>query len=81
MKKTYSKPEILFESFALSTSIAAGCEGIVGAPNVDECGVITSSGDTIFIAGVCDLAIPDDGSFKDGFCYHVPTSYNNLFNS
>lgn len=86
MRKTYSKPEIMFEDFTMSTSIAVGCEGIVGNPTKGSCAVLTSSGDKIFTStvGECVFKPSDMGSNDDtwdGFCYHVPVEYNNLFNS
>ena len=39
MKKLYSKPEIIFESFTLSTNIAANCELKTALPSSTEaCG-------------------------------------------
>lgn len=87
MKKTYSKPEILFESFTMSTNIAAGCEKIVGNPSKGSCAVNSSGGISVFDATVgaaCAFTPGDMGTEEDmydGFCYHVPTEYNNLFNS
>lgn len=83
MKKVYSKPEIMFESFAASTDIAAGCEAKTNTPNnLDGCGYkpegVTYS---IFMTGMhgCDREY-GDGAYN-GICYHVPTENNNLFNS
>lgn len=90
MKKAYKKPEIMFEDFSLSCNIAAGCEpgGIVGNPSKGVCGVLTSSGDVIFNSSVGDVCVfkpTDFGSSSDdewdGFCYHTPVEYSNLFNS
>ena len=85
MKKTYVKPEIMFEDFTLCTSIAAGCEIIIPTPVSGTCGYAYEGGNgqTLFTAemgdNVCNIAIDDD---KDnGFCYHVPVQTNNLFNS
>lgn len=88
MKKAYSKPEIMFESFTMSTSIAAGCEEIFGLYARGVCGIPGSApGMTIFnrdAAGnncTADAdAIPGDPMY-DGLCYHVPTASENLFNS
>lgn len=85
MRKTYTKPEIMFEDFSLCSSIAAGCEIIVDGPNSGNCGYAYEGGggQTLFteLAGtkVCNIAIDDDES--NGFCYHVPVESNNLFNS
>lgn len=82
MKKTYTKPEIIFEDFTTSTNIAAGCEGIVGSPAKDTCTVVGTGNIVMFDNGMslCDYT-PPEGDKWDSFCYHVPTEYNNLFNS
>lgn len=81
MKKAYSKPMITFESFTLSTNIAAGCERIVGNPSKGTCGIMGSDGETLF-SGFCDVDwMSKYGDDYDGFCYHVPFDNNNLFNS
>lgn len=86
MKKKYMKPEIMFEDFSLNTSIAANCEGIVNNANKGTCAVI-GTGDIYMFSGTvsqCDFKPEDMGGEEDkwdGFCYHVPTEYNNLFNS
>lgn len=86
MKKAYNAPEILFEDFALSDSIAGTCEGIVGNPSKGTCALQGTGGINVFNEGVhgCDFKPEDMGGVKDewdGFCYHVPVEYNNLFNS
>lgn len=86
MKKLYSKPEIIFEDFTLSENIAGTCEGIVGNPAKGTCAVIGTGGIAMFNGSVdaCDYKPEDMGGTEDqwdGFCYHVPTEYNNLFNS
>lgn len=81
MKKTYTKPEIMFESFILSTSIAA-CDKDTGLPSRDICGMQFGD-DIIFTSGIsqCDsgLPVPDDGHY--GFCYHNPEGALMLFAS
>lgn len=85
MKKCYSKPEIIFESFAASTSIAAGCERIVN-PTKGTCVVEGSGGVIVFTDTLSECDFTPEGMGQaadqwDGFCYHVPTSDKNLFNS
>lgn len=89
MKKTYSKPEIVFESFSLSTNIAGDCETKTNTQYSGSCGY-PLRGEVLFILGMygCTTgpqeSIAGDGSTiigNDEVCYHVPTSYNNLFNS
>ena len=83
MKKNYIKPSIIFESFSISTNIAAGCEGIVGNPTEGVCGIKLGP-DTIFICGaegsMCDMPSIEEGTHNT-FCYHAPTEDHNLFNS
>lgn len=84
MKKVYTKPEIMFEDFTLSTSIAScgfeathdtslgkwGCKGYQ-----------LRSGDIVFMAEYngC-VTVEADGDYN-GYCYHVPTISLNLFGS
>ena len=86
MQKKYEKPLIVIEKFSLSTSIASNCEGIVGNPSRGSCAVIGTGNIYMFNSSVseCDYTPGDMGGEDDkwdGFCYHVPTEYNNLFNS
>lgn len=87
MKKTYTKPEISFESFLMSTNIAGTCEGIVDNPTKGTCAVVGTGGIAMFdskVGSACVFKPEDMGGKKDewdGFCYHVPTEYSNLFNS
>ncbi len=81
MKKTYQKPEIVFEDFSLSTSITAGCEFVNGNHGPDACGIVTRGG-VVFteeLTGVCTV-VPEDGMYNS-FCYHNPTDSNNVFAS
>ena len=88
MKKTYTKPEICFESFLMSTNIAGDCDKpFVNNASKDVCGIIGSvpGVDNLFIQGVdgpdgCQMW-DDDGVTNDGFCYHTPIESKNLFNS
>ena len=84
MKKTYAKPEIMFEDFSLSNAITAGCEKIA-LEAMDQCAyeVVTSYGNfKVFLdtmSGICDTGSAD-GEYN-GICYHVPTAANNVFTS
>ena len=90
MKKTYEKPEILFESFASSTNIAANCKMKIDTYANGDCGykaVIDNKWESVFLSDVrgCDITDgegdgTEDGAFG-GFCYHVPYDGNTLFNS
>ena len=91
MKKVYTAPQILFESFTMSTNIAAGCESIVGNPTQGTCAVLGSGGVAIFngTIGTCDFTpgeifganADNTDEMMNGLCYHVPTEELNLFNS
>ena len=79
MKKTYAKPEIMFESFSLCTNIAAGCEFKNTLLTEGVCGYDTRNGRTFTekITG-CIYKEPDT---NDSLCYHVPVTTANIFNS
>lgn len=84
MKKTYTKPQVTFEGFSLSTNIAGGCERLVNNPTMGTCGIPGSDGVSLFSAtvGGCDFDWESAfGDNYDGFCYHNPSDTNNLFNS
>ena len=81
MKKSYTKPVILFESFMLSTNIASGCGNQAELLAADyECGKIFSNGQSVFMEGMygCNdvKVVPDrDGDGQWGtFCYHIPVT-------
>ena len=84
MKKAYSKPEIFFEDFTLTTNIAGTCEHKTNTPSSWQCGV-NASGINVFLEGMTgceDFAVGaagGDGEFNN-ICYHVPYG-ENLFNS
>ena len=83
MKKSYSKPEILFESFAMSTSIATTCEVRFELQAKDVCGYPGSApGLTIFATtyGGCTVEGKADDEYN-GLCYNVPDETYNLFQS
>lgn len=79
MRKAYVKPEIMFESFTLSTNIAAGCEYKNGQHARGYCGYETKNG-VVFTDDVqaCTYKQVDN---NDALCYHVPNENNNIFNS
>lgn len=88
MKKVYSKPEIVFESFSLSVSIAA-CqnEPVFGEDIVGGCkGYFDEQfGAVIFVSEGTGCVFHDgDKEFGTGdntICYHVPVNSANLFGS
>ena len=80
-KKSYQKPDLFFESFALSQNIAAACEG--EALFVENaCPVIIHLGSleiTIFgQSPMCEFIPPNPDDF---ICYHAPSEMNNVFAS
>ncbi len=80
MKKIYSKPEIVFESFKLSTSIAGTCTLDGTQTNENSCGYDTGVG-VVFIsmASGCTFEA-QDGEVSD-ICYHEPTEDSKVFGS
>lgn len=82
MKKAYSKPDILFENFSLTTSIAGPCERNTHLPSQGACGYQWGAY-VVFGTGMsgCSLQQSLNQVSPDGFCYHNPTDSNNLFNS
>lgn len=87
MKKAYVKPEIMFESFVLSTNIAGDCETITSLQVEGSCGYETRDG-VVFIDMTmgCNVGVPkneaeDDWIYNNSVCYHVPIDTKNLFNS
>ncbi len=75
MKKSYVKPQVYFENFQLSASIAAQCDirNPLHAQNL--CALEDRS---FMLDGICDYP-PDETSSKP--CYDIPTSGNKIFNS
>lgn len=85
MKKTYNKPEIVFEDFSLSTNIASDCDVKANSPTNNECG-LNFSGLMVFMNGMdgcADIKVDNVGGdgVWNGICYHVPVETSNLFNS
>ena len=83
MKKQYSKPEIIFESFVLSTNIAGDCGKIVNNHAEYSCPYLNRSGNNVFTAalvGICTDVQQADGE-DNGICYHTPVDVQELFNS
>ena len=88
MKKVYSKPDIAFEDFTVSTSVAAGCENATNTPSSGTCGLEFGSY-TIFLDTVSACtgegviqSSGGDGEYN-GYCYHVfaDNGPGNIFNS
>ena len=80
MKKIYSKPEIMFEDFALSESIAGDCETKINNQTRGSCAYILRTGEHVFTGISACTTDEQDGDYN-GICYHVPIDTRNLFNS
>lgn len=79
MKLTYEAPEIMFEDFSLSSSIAAGCEFKTSLQGENQCGYMME-GDIVFASDISGCKYkPADGN--DTVCYHNPTDTHNLYTS
>lgn len=79
MKKAYSKPDVLFDSFSMVESIAS-CD-IQSNFQKGTCGVVMTEAITLFSEGVqaCNWYFEDQQ--YDGLCYHVPHESYNVFSS
>ena len=85
MKREYTQPDILFESFSLSTNIAGDCEKKTNTSAQGNCAA-TLPGVTVLVFNDsitgCVAKPPVSNSDQyNGVCYHVPNEDNNLFNS
>ena len=82
MKKVYSKPDIYYEDFSLSTNIAAGCEFKTDLQSQGSCGARWGNG-IIFASqeNGCNRIIEDNSASHDFLCYHNPNQTFNVFNS
>lgn len=86
MKKTYQKPEIMFENFAASTNIAATCEVKTWTPNSGNCGFPIEDEflgtKVLFTSEMVDVCkVTEAEGPYNGLCYDVPNEAFNLFNS
>ncbi len=78
MKKNYTKPQIVFDNFELSQSIAGSCEAISNQVQF-VCPVeIPELGFSVFNEGTCDYYAPD---INDYVCYDGPPSSSQVFSS
>lgn len=82
MKKNYEKPEIMFDSFELSQSIAGGCELIQTNQAEKSCPINIPDfgpGYTWFADLLTCYATPPGPN--DSICYHVPSDAYNVYSS
>ncbi len=82
MKRAYSRPDIIFEDFSLSTAISAGCGEKTNMPSQNSCGMDFGPAGMVFTQQVsgCTIKVEDDGVFN-GLCYHVFCDESRLFTS
>ena len=79
LKKKYLKPEINFESLALSTDISSGCS-MLSQNSPNQCVIYYPQwGMTLLTEEMSGDAYPPGG--MDYICYHVPVADNNVFES
>ena len=84
MKKVYTKPEIMFETFTLSENIAGDCNTIIDSANSGNCAYEVYDEflgiQNIFVTGVDACKITEADGEYNGICYHTPYD-EALFNS
>lgn len=87
MKKAYTKPQIMFEDFTLTTNIANNCEVQINTQSSGTCG-LDFGPYVVFLDTMVNICTGDgivkseggDGQYNE-LCYHVPQGSENLFNS
>lgn len=81
MKKVYSKPEIVFESFTMNSNIAA-CAEKTDSPAKGSCGIVYTPTITVFVSESTGCNFWDETPEEhDGICYHNPSEDTRLFGS
>ena len=79
MKKQYVKPELYFENFELSTSIAATCTAISTLQSKETLCAYNDGVEVIFLVGNANCQTTDDGKGK--YCYDVFNGEDVVFSS
>ncbi len=82
MKREYTRPDIIFEDFSLSTGIATNCGEIIHTASANQCAM--QFGDMmLFVSSVsaCLDPVVDGSPNYNGLCYHVPIDSKSIFNS
>ena len=77
MKKAYVKPELYFENFELSASIATQCAQAIHYAAGTCTDGLGDFANVLFIDSTCKLDPDKSGKW----CYHVPTQNMVLINS
>ena len=83
MKRIYTKPEILFENFSSSASVASGC-GTLATYQSGVCPYETLYAGVqlfIFTGEVSACTTKEQDGDYNGICYHVPSETYTLFTS
>lgn len=82
MKKVYNKPDIVFDDFTLTNTIAASCEKYNSSPSLNQCGYVNEGGYRVFYSGGMS-GCEDVWRFPyyNGITYDVFVFVNGLFNS
>ena len=79
MKKRYEKPDIMFDNFTMSESVARCEEKANFARGV--CSLEMGPGYFMFTDDVNSCNFKQKDLEFNGLCYHVPMDSNNVFNS
>ncbi len=80
--KKYTKPEIFFEDFSLSTSIAACANEAQFSGEFNPCkGYEFAPGVILFVNAETGCNVYNNTDQNDEYCYHVPNTSLNLFGS
>lgn len=78
-KLAYSKPNVEFVDFTLSSNIAANCSQIATTSDVNTC-FYEENGLIVFVTTDSGCTFPT-GNSEDNFCYHVPFDDKRIFAS
>lgn len=78
--KKYSKPQIVFESFELSTNIAAGC-AYQAEHYQGTCGYTGGLGGLAIFTSDANCQFPTEDNGSTGVCYYIPNGDNTVFAS
>lgn len=79
MKLAYEAPEIIYEDFSLSVSIAVGCEFKTHLLAENQCGYF-EEGDIIFAENISGCKYTPPPGYNT-VCYNNPTDSNSLYTS
>lgn len=81
MKKVYTKPQIAFESFQLTSNIAGDCNTKPASADETTCGYRVDDSWIIFQGNPpCNFPV-GQSTENDKICYHVPSGIISVFTS